>query len=86
MNLREPLALLGGLSPAAFMRDVWQKRPLLIRNAFPPVGAVSSSMGAFWASESCQVSVTTQGAEMFIGEFYVGADGAHGGPARQQGQ
>ena len=33
MNLREPLALLGGLSPAAFMRDVWQKRPLLIRNA-----------------------------------------------------
>ena len=35
MNLREPLALLGGLSPAAFMRDVWQKRPLLIRNALP---------------------------------------------------
>ena len=38
MNLREPLALLGGLSPAAFMRDVWQKKPLLIRNAFPLVG------------------------------------------------
>ena len=38
MNLREPLALLGGLSPAAFMRDVWQKRPLLIRNALPLVG------------------------------------------------
>jgi len=37
MNLREPLALLGGLSPAAFMRDVWQKRPLLIRNALPLV-------------------------------------------------
>lgn len=37
MNLREPLALLGGLSPAAFMRDVWQKKPLLIRNAFPLV-------------------------------------------------
>jgi 50S ribosomal protein L16 3-hydroxylase len=35
MNLREPLALLGGLSPAAFMRDHWQKRPLLIRNALP---------------------------------------------------
>ena len=35
MNLREPLALLGGLSPAAFMRDYWQKRPLLIRNALP---------------------------------------------------
>jgi len=37
MNLREPLGLLGGLSPAAFMRDYWQKRPLLIRGAFPPV-------------------------------------------------
>jgi 50S ribosomal protein L16 3-hydroxylase len=39
MNLREPLALLGGLSPAAFMRDYWQKRPLLIRAAFPLVGS-----------------------------------------------
>jgi len=38
MNLREPLALLGGLSPAAFMRDVWQKKPMLIRNALPLVG------------------------------------------------
>ena len=37
MNLREPLALLGGLSPAGFMRDYWQKRPLLIRAAFPPI-------------------------------------------------
>ena len=37
MNTREPLALLGGLSPAAFMRDVWQKRPLLIRGALPLV-------------------------------------------------
>jgi 50S ribosomal protein L16 3-hydroxylase len=37
MNLREPLALLGGLSPTAFMRDYWQKRPLLIRNALPTV-------------------------------------------------
>ena len=24
-----------GMSPAAFLRDYWQKRPLLIRNAFP---------------------------------------------------
>jgi 50S ribosomal protein L16 3-hydroxylase len=35
MNLREPLALLGGLSPTAFMRDVWQKKPMLIRDALP---------------------------------------------------
>ena len=39
MNLREPLALLGGLSPTAFMRDVWQKQPLLIRDALPPAAA-----------------------------------------------
>jgi len=37
MNLREPLALLGGISPSAFMRDYWQKRPLLIRGALPLV-------------------------------------------------
>jgi len=30
----EPLALLGGLSPARFMRRHWQKKPLLIRRAF----------------------------------------------------
>ncbi|MCP2871741.1 hypothetical protein NK909_24375, partial [Salmonella enterica subsp. enterica serovar Typhimurium] len=24
-----------GMAPAVFLRDYWQKRPLLIRNAFP---------------------------------------------------
>ena len=27
--------LLGGLSPAAFLRAHWQKRPLLVRQAIP---------------------------------------------------
>jgi 50S ribosomal protein L16 3-hydroxylase len=27
--------LLGGLAPAAFLRDHWQKKPLLVRGAFP---------------------------------------------------
>lgn len=31
----QPLALLGGLTPAQFMRDYWQKKPLLVRGAFP---------------------------------------------------
>jgi len=31
----QPLALLGGLSPATFMRRHWQKKPLLIRQALP---------------------------------------------------
>jgi len=30
-----PLALLGGISPAQFMRRYWQRRPLLIRQAIP---------------------------------------------------
>jgi 50S ribosomal protein L16 3-hydroxylase len=30
-----PLPLLGGLTPGQFMRRNWQKRPLLIRGAFP---------------------------------------------------
>ena len=28
-------SILGGLSPAAFLRDHWQKRPLLVRQAIP---------------------------------------------------
>lgn len=34
-----PAALLGGLSPAAFMHRHWQKKPLLVRRALPGVGA-----------------------------------------------
>ncbi|WP_038054703.1 cupin domain-containing protein [Thioalkalivibrio sp. ALJ1] len=30
-----PLPLLGGLSPAQFLREYWQQRPLLIRGAIP---------------------------------------------------
>ncbi|WOB10277.1 JmjC domain-containing protein [Piscinibacter gummiphilus] len=35
MTITEPMTLLGGLSPAKFMRRHWQKRPLLIRQAVP---------------------------------------------------
>ena len=35
MNTTRPLALLGGLSPAQFMKRHWQKKPLLVRNAIP---------------------------------------------------
>jgi 50S ribosomal protein L16 3-hydroxylase len=34
-----PLPLLGGLTPAQFMRRHWQKRPLLVRRAWPDVAA-----------------------------------------------
>lgn len=35
LSQRTPLAWLGGLSPSQFMRRHWQKKPLLVRNAFP---------------------------------------------------
>ena len=34
-GLNQPVSWLGGLTPAAFMRRYWQKKPLLVRNAFP---------------------------------------------------
>ena len=35
MNTHTPLTLLGGLSATEFMRDYWQRKPLLVRQAFP---------------------------------------------------
>lgn len=35
MDLNEPLPLLGGLSATRFMRRHWQKKPLLVRQAWP---------------------------------------------------
>lgn len=35
METMQPLALLGGLSPQQFMRQHWQKEPLLVRQAIP---------------------------------------------------
>ncbi|WCM89713.1 cupin domain-containing protein [Acidovorax sp. NCPPB 3576] len=35
MDIQQPLALLGDLTPAQFMRRHWQKKPLLVRQAIP---------------------------------------------------
>ncbi|NYT62089.1 cupin domain-containing protein [Alcaligenaceae bacterium] len=35
MKIDQPLILLGGITPQEFMRDYWQRRPLLIRQAIP---------------------------------------------------
>ena len=35
MTLPQPDVLLGGISTEVFLRDYWQKKPLLIRHAFP---------------------------------------------------
>lgn len=38
MDAHTPLPWLGGLTAADFLRDYWQKKPLLVRNAFPELG------------------------------------------------
>ena len=35
MDINQPLKLLGGLTPQAFMKRHWQKKPLLVRQAVP---------------------------------------------------
>jgi len=35
MHTDQPLTLLGGLTPRAFMRRYWQRKPLLVRQAIP---------------------------------------------------
>ena len=35
MDTDQPLALLGGLTPAQFMQRYWHRQPLLVRQAFP---------------------------------------------------
>lgn len=35
MQINKPLTLLGGITPSQFMKEYWQRKPLLIRGAFP---------------------------------------------------
>ncbi len=35
MNVKHPLTLLGDISPADFMKNYWQRKPLLVRQAIP---------------------------------------------------
>jgi 50S ribosomal protein L16 3-hydroxylase len=46
MPLDLPTPLLGGLSPAQFMRRHWQKKPLLVRQAWPGVTPPVDRSGA----------------------------------------
>jgi 50S ribosomal protein L16 3-hydroxylase len=47
MDPQLPLPLLGGLSPAQFMRRHWQKKPLLVRQALPGTAAPLSRNALF---------------------------------------
>ena len=47
MQVDQPLPLLGGLSPALFMKRYWHKKPLLIRQAIPGMQALLSRGALF---------------------------------------
>ncbi len=47
MDVNAPLALLGGLPPATFMRRHWQRKPLLVRQAWPGVAPPLSRAALF---------------------------------------
>jgi len=47
MTISSPTPLLGGLTPQAFMRRHWQKRPLLIRQAVPDAAPLVSRAELF---------------------------------------
>ena len=55
MDVNLPLPLLGGLSPAAFMRRHWQKKPLLIRQAVPDAAALLGRAALFELATQQQV-------------------------------
>ena len=62
MDVNQALALLGGLTPAQFMRRHWQKKPLLVRQALPGFQPVLSRTELFKlaASESVESRLIVQ--------------------------
>lgn len=47
MDIEQPSALLGGLSPAQFMRRYWQKKPLVVRQAIPGMQPILTRAALF---------------------------------------
>jgi 50S ribosomal protein L16 3-hydroxylase len=55
MNIDQSLPLLGGLSPAHFMRRHWQKKPLLVRGAVPQMQPLLSRAQLFDMAQQGEV-------------------------------
>ncbi len=55
MDLHAPTPLLGGLSPDVFMRRHWEKKPLLVRQAWPGVRPPIDRAGLFALAASDDV-------------------------------
>jgi 50S ribosomal protein L16 3-hydroxylase len=58
MDLNRALTLLGGLSPAHFMKRHWQKKPLLVRQAVPGLKPLVSRADLF--AMAAQTSVESR--------------------------
>lgn len=74
MDVNQPLALLAGLTPLQFMRRHWQKKPLLVRRAFPGFKPVLSRAELFKLAaqqqvESRLVQLQAEGWRMKQGPF-----------------
>ena len=74
MDVDHPLPLLGGLSPAQFMKRHWQKKPLLVRQAIPGFTAPLSRPALFTLAgqegvESRLVSAGPKGWQLRHGPF-----------------
>jgi 50S ribosomal protein L16 3-hydroxylase len=74
MNITQALPLLGGLSPAQFMKRHWQKKPLLVRGAVPGFAPLLSRTELFALAsredvESRLVAQTPQGWQFRRGPF-----------------
>ena len=61
MNIDQSMPLLGGLSPAQFMRRHWQKKPLVVRQALPGVTppATRAELARLAASEDVESRLVT---------------------------
>jgi 50S ribosomal protein L16 3-hydroxylase len=74
LELPSPTRLLGGLAPAAFFRDYWHKRPLLVRQAVPGLDRILGRDGLLELAtrddaESRLVRQTRQGWQLDFGPF-----------------
>ena len=63
MDITQSLTLLGGLTPQQFMRRHWQKKPLLVRQAFPCFKPILSrpELFALAAQEDVESRLVVQG-------------------------
>jgi 50S ribosomal protein L16 3-hydroxylase len=74
LDLRAPLTILGGISPDEFMKQYWQKKPLLIRQAFPDIQPPIQRTELFELAQSEQaesrlIQQTEQGWSLVQGPF-----------------